>query len=322
MTILFTGYAKGFSMYRLVCIALMLVDVQFFFSADPVSAKTYRVYFLGGQSNMDGYGYTKDLPADLKQPIPGVMIFHANPSPDGVPVDGRGIWSQLKPGHGAGFKSDGTTNVYSDRFGAELTFAKTLKELAPNENIALIKISRGGTSLAIEAAGNFGCWDPDYEKGTGKGQGINQYDHFLAGMKRALQTRDIDQDGETDTLVPAGIVWMQGESDAVYTEEIARRYEANLKRLMDLIRATMYADDLPVVIGRISDSGNHPEGKVWKHGEIVRAAQAAFVKKDKRAALVTSTDDYGYSDRWHYNSEGYLDLGKKFAQALWNLPQE
>lgn len=309
-------------MYRLVCIALMLVNVQFFFSAGPVSAKTYRVYFLGGQSNMDGYGYTKDLPADLKQPTSGIMIFHANPSPDGVPVDGRGIWSQLKPGHGAGFKSDGTTNVYSNRFGSELTFAKTLKELAPNENIALIKISRGGTSLAIEAAGNFGCWDPDYEKGTGKGQGVNQYDHFLAGMKRALQTQDIDQDGETDTLVPAGIVWMQGESDAVYTEEIARQYEANLKRLMDLIRATMYADDLPVVVGRISDSGNHPEGKVWKHGEIVRAAQAAFVKKDKRAALVTSTDSYGYSDRWHYNSEGYLDLGKKFAQALWNLPQE
>ncbi|QDU08306.1 sialate O-acetylesterase [Gimesia aquarii] len=309
-------------MCRFACVALMLIHIQFFCSTNTASSKTYHVYFLGGQSNMDGYGYTKDLPADLKQPIPDVMIFHANPSPDGVAVDGRGIWSQLKPGHGAGFKSDGKANVYSNRFGAELTFAKTLKELAPNQNVALIKISRGGTSLAIEAAGNFGCWDPDYEKGTGEGKGINQYDHFLAGMKRALQTRDIDQDGESDTLVPAGIVWMQGESDAVYAEEIARAYEANLKRLMDLIRATMYADDLPVVIGRISDSGNHPDGKVWKHGEIVRAAQASFVKKDKRAALVTSTDDYGYSDRWHYNSVGYLDLGKKFAQALWNLPQE
>lgn len=309
-------------MFRLVCMALTLVSVPFFLNTQSVSAKTYRVYFLGGQSNMDGYGYVKELPQELNQPVSGGMIFHANPSPDGVPVDGRGVWSELKPGHGAGFKSDGTANTYSNRFGVELTFAKTLKALAPEENIALIKISRGGTSLAIEAAGNFGCWDPDYEKGTGKGQGINQYDHFLAGMKRALQTRDIDQDGEADTLIPAGIVWMQGESDAVYTEEIARKYEANLKRLMDLIRATMYADDLPVVIGRISDSGDNPEGKVWKHGEIVRAGQAAFVEKDKRAALVTSTDGYGYSDRWHYNTEGYLDLGKKFAQALWKLPQE
>lgn len=308
-----------FRLLRATCFSFALVSALCL--SQSAFAKTYRVYFLGGQSNMDGYGYTKDLTADLKQPMSGVMIFHANPSPDGVPVDGRGIWSQLKPGHGAGFKSDGITNSYSNRFGAELTFAKTLKELAPKENIALIKISRGGTSIAIEAAGNFGCWDPDYEKGMGKGQGINQYDHFLAGMKRALQTRDIDQDGETDTLVPAGIVWMQGESDAVYTEEIARKYEANLRRLMDLIRATMYTDDLPVVIGRISDSGNHPDGKVWKYGDIVRAAQASFVKKDKHAALVTSTDDYGYSDRWHYNSAGYLDLGRKFAQALWKLHQ-
>ena len=309
-------------MFRLVCITLALVNIHFLLSAESVSAKTYQVYFLDGQSNMDGYGDVKDLPQDLKPSIPGVMIFHANPAPDGVPVDGRGIWSQLKPGHGAGFKSDGTSNTYSNRFGAELTFAKTLKELAPKENFALIKISRGGTPLAIEAAGNFGCWDPDYEKKTGKGQGINQYDHFLAGMKRALQTRDIDQDGEQDTLIPAGIVWMQGESDAVYTEEIARRYEANLKRLMDLIRAILLADDLPVVIGRISDSKNNPEGKIWKHDDIVRVGQAAFVNNDKRAALVTSTDSYGYSDRWHYNSDGYLDLGRKFAQALWKLPQE
>ncbi len=307
---------------RITYVSLVLIHCLTLIGAQSASAKTYRVYFLGGQSNMDGYGDTKDLSADLKQPIPGVMIFHANSSPDGVPVDGRGIWSQLKPGHGAGFKSDGVANVYSNRFGAELTFAKTLKELAPNENIALIKISRGGTSIAIEAAGSYGCWDPDYEKGTGKGQGINQYDHFLAGMKRALQTSDIDQDGEADTLVPAGIAWMQGESDAMYTEEIARQYEANLKRLMDLIRATMYYDDLPVVIGRISDSGKNPDEKVWKHGEIVRAGQAAFVKKDKRAALITTTDEYGYSDPWHYDSAGYLDLGRNFAQALWKLPHE
>ncbi len=309
-------------MFRLVGIVLTLINIHCFLGAESVSAKTYRVYYLGGQSNMDGYGYVKDLPQNLQHPVPGVMIFHANPAPDSVPVDGRGLWSELKPGHGAGFKTDGIKNVYSNRFGVELTFAEELKKRAPKENIAFIKISRGGTSLAIEAAGKFGCWDPDYDKGTGKGQGINQYDHFLAGMKRALQTRDIDQDGEEDTLVPAGIIWMQGESDAVFTEEIAREYEANLKRLMDLIRATLLTDDLPVVIGRISDSKDNPEGKVWKHGDIVRAAQASFVDNDKRAALVTSTDSYGYSDRWHYNSDGYLDLGRKFAQALWKLPQK
>jgi iduronate 2-sulfatase len=31
---------------------------------------------------------------------------------------------------------------------------------------------------------------------------------------------------------------------------------------------------------------------------------------------VTSTDGYGYSDKWHYNSAGYVDLGKRFAEVL------
>ena len=69
-------------------------------------------------------------------------------------------------------------------------------------------------------------------------------------------------------------------------------------------------DEIRVAIGRITD------WEVWTHGETVRAAQAAFVKKDPNAALVTSTDEYGNSDKWHYDTAGYLDLGKKFAEAL------
>ncbi|MHC4945993.1 MAG: sialate O-acetylesterase, partial [Planctomycetota bacterium] len=170
-----------------------------------------------------------------------------------------------------------------------------------------------------EAGGPAGCWEPDFQGGEGDGKGINQYDHFLATIRNAMAVDDIDGDGERDTLVPAGIVWMQGESDASNTEEVAKRYEANLKRLMDLIRAALRMDDLPVVIGRISDSGQdtrEKDGKVWNHGEIVRTCQDAYVGKEPRAALVTSTDQYGYSDPWHYDTEGFIDLGKKFAEAM------
>jgi hypothetical protein len=284
------------------------------------SAAEYHLYFLGGQSNMDGFGMVKELPAGQDGPVAGAVIFHGNPAPDGVPVDGRGLWAPLRPGHGYGFSSDGRANAYSDRFGVELSLARRLSELHPERKIALIKYSRGGTSIAIEAAEPFGCWDPDFAAGAGTGRGINQYDHFLAAVRAATAVRDIDGDGEADALVPAGIVWMQGESDARFTEEIARRYEGSLKRLMDLIRAALREDDLPVVIGRISDSGkDETDGKVWDHGAVVREAQAAFVEKDGRAALVTSTDGYGYSDPWHYDTAGYLDLGREFADALSRL---
>ena len=217
-----------------------------------------------------------------------------------------------------GYSSDGTTGNYSDRFGIELTFARRLQELYPQRNIAIIKYSRGGTSIDCEAAKHFGCWDPDFSGGDGEGAGVNQYDHFLATLRNATTDNDIDGDGEADRLIPAGLVWMQGESDAALNADVAFRYRENLRRLMDLLRAALRTDDLPIAIGRISDSrrDSTEEGPVWTYGDVVRGAQAAWVESDGHAALVTSTDEYGYSDPWHYDSAGYIDLGRQFADAL------
>ena len=289
-------------------IALLLVGPS-------LQAKTFKLYYLGGQSNMDGFGYVRELPETLQGPVNGAWIFHGNTSPDGSDVDGRGQWTELCPGHGTGFTSDGKANTRSDRIGIELTFARRLREREPQAHIAIIKYSRGGTSIDVGAASTFGSWDPDYSTGNG----VNQYDHFLATVRNALSVSDIDGDGEADTLIPSGIVWMQGESDAAHGQEIAKRYESNLKRLMDLIRAAFRVDDLPVAIGRISDSGRDADGKIWDHGSIVRDAQAAFTRKDVSAALVTTTDGYSYSDNWHYDTAGYIDLGKQFADALARL---
>lgn len=294
-------------------ILLNLITVCIFFNM--VEAKEYKLYYLGGQSNMEGLGYVKDLPDSLNALVSDVMIFHGNNSPDNAPVDGKGIWSELVPGHGDGFKSDGKKNMYSDRFGVELTFAQTMKELMPQYSIAIIKYSRGGTSLCEEAAGDAGCWEPNY-RGC---EGINQYDHFLATLRNALSVRDIDSDGEDDVLIPSGIVWMQGEADASFTKEIADQYENNLKHLMDLIRAALRVDDLPVVIGLITDSGQYEDGTVWDYGEIVQNAQISYVEKDCCATLVSSTKEYGYSDPWHYDSKGFIDLGRKFALAMGKL---
>ncbi len=285
-------------------------------------ATDYKLYYLGGQSNMDGFGYVKDLQGQNAEPVKGVMIFHGNQGLDGQSADGRGVWTELKPGNGAGFTSDGKENKLSDRFGVELSFARKLQELDPDSHIAIIKYSRGGTSISAdaEAAKTFGCWEPDFHRNQFHGN-VNQYDHFLATVRHAFAARDIDGDGEADTLNPQGIMWMQGESDAG-REEVARHYEANLKRLMDLIRAALREDDIPVVIGRISDSGKddyeqaNANGKVWDFGDVVRQAQADFVSKDENAAIVISTDEYGYSDPWHYDSIGYLDLGQKFAETV------
>ena len=164
---------------------------------------TFRLFFLGGQSNMDGYGYNSDLPKSLESDLKNVWIFHGNPAADEKQNGGQGIWEILKPGHGKDFSSDGKKNNLSDRFGLELSFAYKMKKLYPNEKIAIIKYSRAGTSIDSLAARYFGSWEPDYRGKTG----INQYDHFLKTIRNALNVYDIDKNGRIDKLIPSGILW-------------------------------------------------------------------------------------------------------------------
>lgn len=295
---------------------IVVATVMFMTQSCTQKGSEYRVYYLGGQSNMDGYGLVSELPADLAGEMQGVMIYHGNTAADNTPVDGLGMWSTLCPGHGVGFSSDGTNNSYSDRFGVELTFAGKMKELFPDEKIAIIKYSRGGTSIDTAAAGGAGAWLPGY---TG-GNGVNQYDHFVATVKGALAAGDIDGDGKKDILIPSGILWMQGESDA-NNEYATSIYKENLAMLIDSIRNVFSTPGMPVAIGRISDSHSDADSLVWTWGDAVREAQVKYVAEDGNAALVTSTDNYRYSDPWHYDSEGYLDLGRKFAEAIATIRQ-
>jgi len=278
---------------------------------------TIRLFYLGGQSNMDGYGYNDDLPKELNKTFENVWIFHGHPAKDGELITDLGQWAPLQAGHGVGFSFKNGKNQLSERFGVELSMAAALQKKYPDEKIAFIKYSRGGTSIDSLAAAHFGCWEPDFQDK----KGINQYDHFLATLTQAFQSKDMDGNGEEDVLIPMGIVWMQGESDASYTEEIAMNYHDHLKRLMDLMRASLLRDDLPVVIGEISDSYPKDQGKMWKYLDLIQYAQEKYTSEDKNASIVRSTKDYKYSDPWHYDSKGYIDLGEKFGEALYLLNQ-
>ncbi|WP_111709944.1 sialate O-acetylesterase [Lutibacter citreus] len=295
-------------------IILILNLFSFAAISQQVEQDTFRLFFLGGQSNMDGYGYNSDLPKSLKSDFKNVWIFHGNPADDEDKNGGQGLWEALKPGHGKGFTSDDVQNKLSNRFGPELSFAMKMKKLYPNEKIAIIKYSKSGSSIDSLAARKYGSWEPEYEGHNG----INQYDHFLKTVSNALEVNDIDNNGKIDKLIPSGILWMQGESDAL-DEHVASRYYDNLKRLMDLIRAALRVDDLPIALGKISDSGNNEEGKVWKYGELVQHGQEKFSSDDKNTFIVRSTRNYKYSDKHHYDSNGYIDLGEKFAEAIYQL---
>lgn len=274
-----------------------------------------KVFYLGGQSNMEGFGYVKNLPDSLKKKNKEFFIYQGNPVGDNGASGGLGKWDVLQPGHGTGFSSDGKINILSERFGVELSLAKKLQELYPNQKLAFIKYARNGSSIDSSGTAGFGAWEPNFKGG----KGMNQYDYFLKTVKGAMAVKDINGDGVEDVLIPSGIIWMQGESDADKTEAIANQYCSNLKRLMDLMRATFRNNDLPIVIGKISDSGDIEGGKVWKYGELVQYSQEKFAATQPNVAIVRTTNSYKYSDRYHYDNNGFIDLGKQFAIKIFNL---
>ncbi len=278
-------------------------------------AKTYDFYILAGQSNMEGLGLVTDLPDSLSGIHNGVFIYHPNRLQDNASPEDIGYWEELRPGHGAGFMTDGMHSFYSDKFGPELSFAIEMKKLSPTRNIAIFKYAKGGASIHPEAAGDWGCWYPD----SGSDVGINQWDHFKHQLRRALSVEDIDGDGEPDTLVPAGILWLQGESDASFTRAIAESYTDNLSFLIRSIRDAAGKPLLPVVVCRISESNLGENGTVLTWGPIIQSAQEKFVELDPHAALIRPPDNHGWLDPWHYDSQAYLELGVRFAEAMYGL---
>ena len=277
-------------------------------------ADEYLTFFMAGQSNMDGYGYVSELPSDLVKEQ-DVMIFHGNGVFDNQDNGGVGKWDKLQPGHGTGFKSDGKSNTLSERFGAELTFANAIQQQYPNKKIAIIKYAVGGTGLALNTG--YSNWYPNFTEG----RGLNQYDFALETIKNAYAVSDINGDGMSDTLKPMGIIWMQGKADAHASEASANAYLTNLTTMMNLFRAALRVDDLPVVIGKITDS-EMGEEDIMPYIDRVHLAQQLFVESDNCATYMSNSDTYTYGDDpWHYTSESFIQMGKDFALSYKQIAQ-
>ena len=279
-------------------------------SSEVKTGTTYQLYFAGGQSNMEGFGFEKDLPDEYRNPDHDIRIFSGHTVPDDVAGGGTGQWLPLTSGFGTGYQASADSVYLSDRFGPELSFGKHIAELT-NEPIAIIKYARGGASIELGASG-YGTWKKNYQDSTT----INQWDHFQNTLDQAFAQKDINGDGLPDTLVPAGIIWMQGESDAAH-EAASQVYYKNLTQLMKDITAAFGVEELPVVICRIQDSGQTPEERVMPYIETVWDAQVRYARDNEHVELVRMQEPIEFlEDGWHYASRHYLEMGELFADRL------
>ena len=202
----------------------------------------------------------------------------------GIPTYHEGEWHYLEGGLVA--KSD-------DLFGPEVTFGRAMETGCPDEMIVLVKYAIGGTDIAED-------WAPGEPGGP-------QYEGFMDTVEGALASLEGDYIAEI-----GGMIWMQGESDANDATKAAA-YEQNLTDLIATFRDELDTPNMPFVIGQISDSST------WTYGDTVQAAQDAVAGADPNTSMITTTDLPLLSDGIHYNADGTMTLGTRFADALLDL---
>jgi len=253
------------------------------------SAQEYDVYILAGQSNMDGRGKSADLTPPLDSPQKNVRYFYQNGA------NGSNGWIDLQPGYSVppGYKDA----LPSKTFGPEIGIGAALAKAQPDRKIAILKISRGGTSLARE----WKIGTPDDPKTQGA-----LYKEFHDGVPKALKL--LKDAG--DTYVLRAMIWHQGESDAKSTEA---EYTQMLTDFIARVRKDLGQPDLPFILGEVYDN---------KKNDSILAAQKAVSKTVPNTALATATDLKTWDNGTHFDAASQITLGERLAAEALKLVQK
>ena len=176
----------------------------------------------------------------------------------------------------------------------EASFTPTVMKAFPTDECIVVKSAKGGEPIRR--------WVKDWKAPDGAntpaGTIGNLYEVLMSTVKKATAGKKLDT---------ISFVWMQGERDA--REKLAPIYEGNLRSLVKQLRGDLGRDDITIVIGRLSDCGI--KNNDW---QALRKAQMSFAEKEPRAAWIDTDDLNGSDDNLHYTKEGYVELGKRFAE--------
>lgn len=165
--------------------------------------------------------------------------------------------------------------------------------------------------LDAESAQPIRRWYKDWKPKQGDDPNVtgDLYDRLMKKVSAA--TRGV-------RLQTVTFVWMQGEEDA--RQQQGEVYAVSLRGLLDQLSYDLGRNDINVVIGRISDFDL--ENEKYLHWTLVRKAQVEVAETDPHGSWV-NTDDLNdgmnrmgkeVNNDLHYSAEGYITLGKRFAE--------
>jgi len=227
------------------------------------------IFILAGQSNMVGQGKSYELPTKYRNAPKNVEFFYN------------------------GYKAP--INRFR-HFGPEIGFAHEISRYFPHDNIKLIKFAVGGTSLF--------AWDPYWNVNK-----AHLTHNASAGplFKKLIQTVNIQFNHNDNKL--AGILWMQGETDAQYSVA-AKQYAGNLNQFISSLRSKLHSPNTLFIMGSVN-----PPLKLFPSAPLVQHAQRLSASRIRSVRLVKTDDLSKRNDDLHYNTEGQLELGKRFART-------
>ena len=181
-------------------------------------------------------------------------------------------------------------------FGPEIGFAHEISRHFPRTKIKLIKFAVGGTSLF--------AWDPNWSAARAR-----KTRNASAGplFKKLIKTAKISFNDKNSKL--AGILWMQGEADAKYPFA-AQQYAGNLQRFVNSLRSKLRSPNSLFIMGSIN-----PPQRLFPSTPIVQRAQRLASRRIRNLKLIKTSDLQKRNDHLHYNTNGQLELGKRFARA-------
>ncbi len=181
-------------------------------------------------------------------------------------------------------------------FGPEIGFAHEIARHYPGTKIKLIKFAVGGTSLF--------AWDPNWNASKAR---VTRNGSAGPLFKKLIKTAKIGIKNDKTKL--AGILWMQGEADAKYPVA-AKQYASNLNRFVSQLRRQLKSPNALFIMGAIN-----PPLNLFPSTPEVQQAQKLAASRIRNLRLVRTEDLEKRNDHLHYNTNGQLELGKRFARA-------
>lgn len=247
------------------------------FAREPI-----RTIIVAGQSNADGRAETSDIPKDLDLNFDNFYFYHGNASGNAHQSCPSNELISLRPGSGSLYKG-------KNHFGIEIGIALKLRDKYPGEKFFIIKYAKGGSSL-------FTDWD------LKKGPHLKKFRETVDGAFKAIREKGYEPDLRVFT-------WHQGESDS--KKDRVSSYKEKLTLFLKQIKSDL-SSTMGYAIGQINLSQKIDP----KLSSQVMNAQAEVASSFGKSVLVPSDKLPLKNDQMHFNTEGMLGLGKRYADAI------